>query len=53
MLLGRATLFGVAAGGQAGAARALAILRDETERVMTLMGCASVAELTPDHVMRV
>ena len=53
VLLGRATLFGVAAGGQAGAARALAILRDETERVMTLMGCASVAELTPDHVMRV
>jgi (S)-mandelate dehydrogenase len=53
VLLGRATLFGVAAGGQAGAARALAILRDETDRVMTLMGCASIAELRPDHVMRI
>ncbi len=53
VLLGRATLYGVAAGGQAGAARALAILRDETDRVMTLMGCASVSELGADHVMRI
>ncbi|MES2979936.1 MAG: alpha-hydroxy acid oxidase [Pseudomonadota bacterium] len=47
VLLGRATLYGVAAGGEAGAARALAILRDETDRVMGLLGCASVAELGP------
>jgi len=53
VLLGRATLYGVAAGGEAGAARALAILRDETERVLTLLGCASVAELNPDHIMRI
>ena len=52
MLLGRATLYGVAAGGQQGAARALAILRDETDRVMTLLGCGSVAELNADHIMR-
>ncbi|MEI6302630.1 MAG: alpha-hydroxy acid oxidase [Betaproteobacteria bacterium] len=52
VLLGRATLYGVAAGGQQGAARALAILRDETDRVMTLLGCGSVAELNADHIMR-
>lgn len=53
LALARATLFGVAAGGQQGAAKALAILRDETDRVMTLMGCASAAELTPDRIMRI
>jgi (S)-mandelate dehydrogenase len=52
VLLGRATLYGVAAGGQQGAARALAILRDETDRVMTLLGCGSVAELNAGHIMR-
>lgn len=53
VLLGRATLYGVAAGGQAGAARALAILRDETDRVMTLLGCGSVAELNASHITRI
>jgi (S)-mandelate dehydrogenase len=53
VLLGRATLYGVAAGGQPGVARALAILRDEIDRVLTLLGCASVAELNPGHVMRI
>jgi (S)-mandelate dehydrogenase len=53
VLLGRATLYGVAAGGQPGVARALAILRDETDRVLTLLGCASVAELNPGHIMRI
>jgi len=47
VLLGRATLYGLAAGGQAGVGRALAILREETDRVMGLLGCTSVADLGP------
>ncbi len=46
--IGRATLYGIAAGGQPGAQRALAIFRDEIDRVMALLGCRSVAELTPE-----
>ena len=44
---GRATLYGAAAGGEAGVARALELLRSETDRVMALIGCNSVVEL--DH----
>lgn len=43
--IGRPTLYGVAAGGQPGANRALAIFREEIDRVMALLGCRSVAEL--------
>ncbi|MBI4195020.1 MAG: alpha-hydroxy-acid oxidizing protein [Betaproteobacteria bacterium] len=48
--VGRATLYGIAAGGQAGAARALAIFRDEIDRVLGLLGCRSVAELGPEYL---
>ena len=50
--LGRATTYGLAAGGQAGAAHALALLADELDRTLALTGCASVAALTPDLVVR-
>lgn len=53
VLLGRAALYGLAAGGEAGVARALAILRDETDRVLALMGCAAVGDLGPHHVAAV
>ncbi|PGH57764.1 alpha-hydroxy-acid oxidizing enzyme [Azospirillum palustre] len=46
VLLGRAPLFGLAAGGQAGAEHALAILRDELDLTMGLLGCRTVADLT-------
>ncbi len=46
--VGRATLYGVAAGGEAGAAHAINILRTEIHRVMALLGCSSVRELSPD-----
>lgn len=46
--VGRATLYGIAAGGEAGAAHAINILRTEIHRVMALLGCSSVHELTPD-----
>lgn len=47
VLVGRAMLYGVAAGGEAGAARALAILREEITRTLVLLGLTSVDELSP------
>jgi len=43
VLVGRAVQYGVAAAGQAGAAQALAMLRDEVDRVMALSGLADIA----------
>ncbi|OIP84067.1 MAG: alpha-hydroxy-acid oxidizing enzyme [Rhodobacterales bacterium CG2_30_65_12] len=48
--IGRYYLFPLAAAGQAGVERALGNLRDEIERGMKLMGCASVSELTREDV---
>jgi (S)-mandelate dehydrogenase len=45
VMIGRATLYGVCAGGGEGAARALDILRDELERVMQLCGARSVRDI--------
>jgi (S)-mandelate dehydrogenase len=45
VLIGRAALYGLAAGGQAGASHALGMLRAEMDRTMMLLGCGSVAEL--------
>jgi isopentenyl diphosphate isomerase/L-lactate dehydrogenase-like FMN-dependent dehydrogenase len=50
VLLGKSMLYGVAAGGEAGAARALALFREEIDRVMALIGCASVEQLTRDYL---
>ncbi|OGA02050.1 MAG: hypothetical protein A2Z64_05160 [Betaproteobacteria bacterium RIFCSPLOWO2_02_67_12] len=47
-MIGRATLYGAAVAGEAGADRALAILGEEFQRTMQLCGARSVAELTPD-----
>ena len=44
-MIGRATLFGLAAGGEDGAGHALAILRSEMDRAMMLLGCGSLGEL--------
>ena len=48
--VGRATLFGIAAGGEAGAAHAIRILRTEIHRVMALLGCPSLRELSEDYL---
>src|SRR5713101_1080539 len=50
VLTGRATLFGVMAGGEPGAHRALEILSSELERAMQLCGARSVAEIGPELV---
>jgi (S)-mandelate dehydrogenase len=48
VLVGRATLFGVMAGGEAGARRALEILSSELERTMKLCGVRSIEEIGPE-----
>lgn len=48
--IGRATLYGVAAGGYDGARRAIAIFREEIDRVMALIGCPSIAKLGPEYL---
>jgi len=48
--IGRAYLYGLAAGGEAGVDRALQILRDEFERTLALLGCNDVARLTRDYI---
>ncbi len=45
VLVGRAAMWGTAVGGEAGAAHAIAMLRDEVDRVMGFMGCASIDEI--------
>jgi len=45
VLVGRAYVYGLAAGGEAGVARALQILRADVERTLKLLGCPSIAAL--------
>jgi (S)-mandelate dehydrogenase len=52
VMLGRATLYGLAAGGERGVERALAILVGETDRVLGQLGCTGVAQLGPGHLLR-
>ncbi len=47
VLIGRATLYGVAAAGEPGAHRAIAILREEIDRIMALIGVRGLDELGP------
>jgi L-lactate dehydrogenase (cytochrome) len=50
VLVGRAHAYGLAAGGEAGVARALEILRADLVRTMKLLGCPSVAQLDGSYV---
>jgi isopentenyl diphosphate isomerase/L-lactate dehydrogenase-like FMN-dependent dehydrogenase len=50
VFIGRAAMYGAAAGGEAGVRRALQLLRSEIDRVLALLGCASVAQLGPQYV---
>ena len=45
VLVGRAYVYGLAAGGEAGVDRALALLRDELRRCMALAGCRRLADI--------
>jgi L-lactate dehydrogenase (cytochrome) len=51
VFVGRAYLYGLMAGGEAGVTRALEILTDQVTRTMRLLGVTSLADLGPDHVV--
>lgn len=51
VLIGRPALYGIAAAGERGAARTIAIFREEIDRVMALIGCCNIDELTRDCVI--
>jgi L-lactate dehydrogenase (cytochrome) len=50
VLVGRAYLYGLMAGGEAGVSRVLDLFAAEMRHTMQLLGVTSVADLTPDHV---
>jgi len=50
VFVGRAYLYGIMAGGEAGVRRAAQILQGEVEQTMRLMGITSLDQLTPDMV---
>lgn len=45
VLLGRTTLYGLGAGGQAGVDHALGLLHQEMDRTLGLLGCSNLGEL--------
>ena len=53
VMIGRAYLFGLGAGGEAGADRALELLRAEIKRNMMLVGCTSVKQLGSRYVREI
>jgi len=50
--IGRGYLYGLAAGGQAGVERALALLHKDVERTMMLTGCTKIADVTAPLIWR-
>lgn len=50
VLIGRAYAYGLGAGGEAGVARAIDILRTDVIRTMKLLGCATIQELDGSFV---
>ncbi len=50
VMVGRAYLYGLMAGGERGVQRAADILTSEVRRTMALLGAPSVADLGPHHV---
>ena len=50
--IGRACLYPLAAGGQAGVERGLRLLRDELQRTLALAGCSDIARLDKRYVQK-
>ena len=50
VMVGRPWAYGLAAAGQPGIERVLELLRDDMDRTLRLLGCASVAELDASYV---
>lgn len=51
VMIGRATLYGLAAGGEAGVSHALQILMSEIDRTLGQCGCQSLADVHPGMVV--
>jgi (S)-mandelate dehydrogenase len=51
VLLGRASLYGLAAAGEAGVDHVLRLLKGEVDRTLAQIGCPSVSQLSPEYVM--
>lgn len=52
VLVGRPPIYGLTAGGEDGVRHVLELLRDELALALSLLGCTSPDELTPEHVQR-
>ena len=52
VLVGRASMYGLAAAGEDGVRHVLELLRDELLLALCLLGCSSPEELTGAHVQR-
>lgn len=50
VLLGRATTYGLAAGGEAGVAHAINLLKTEVDRVVGLLGCSDLSQLDAGYI---
>lgn len=50
VLLGRATTYGLAAGGEAGVAHAINLLKTEVDRVVGLLGCSDLSRLDAGYI---
>jgi (S)-mandelate dehydrogenase len=50
VFVGRATLYGVVAGGLMGALHAINVLKDEVDRTMAQIGCSNGEEFRPEFV---
>jgi L-lactate dehydrogenase (cytochrome)/(S)-mandelate dehydrogenase len=51
VMIGRPYIYGLAVGGGAGVASVLSLLAAEIRQTLLLMGVASVADLTPEHLI--
>jgi isopentenyl diphosphate isomerase/L-lactate dehydrogenase-like FMN-dependent dehydrogenase len=52
VMMGRATLYGLAVAGEAGAARAIEIYRDEIDRILAMVGCPGIELLDETYLAR-
>lgn len=52
VLSARATLYGLAAGGQAGVDKALEILQAEADRTLGLLGCTEIKQLGKEYLFK-
>jgi len=51
VFLGRPTLYGLVAGGEAGARKAMGILKRELDLTMAQIGCPQISQLGPDFLL--